>query len=271
MAIDRLIPAVARVAAASVIVATATLAGGCSDSPRVSPDLTAELRSMRESLEAVGDSADRLGADVQRQSRRMGDLLRRVDALDAQQAGAGSQVPTGQTGAAGAMTATAAAAETGPHPVDELATEIAEALATDDGRAAISAAARKVLAERASRQQDVFIRYSLNRFAEEASLSETQARDLRGVWDDVMADTRKLMRDRAPTAGMTANERAERIERISTGMRDLLVRRKERTRAILDNVQYALYEKRQDEIDAGLHGAPPAPPPLADGDDATRR
>ena len=54
-------------------------------------------------------------------------------------------------------------------------------------------------------------------------------------------------------------------------MQDLGRRREERMRSILDDAQFELYQKREKEIDAGLHGAPAGETRRAESDESSRR
>ncbi len=251
-----LVPALALAVAASVLVAATALSGCCSDTTTDGPDLGAELRALRKSLDASRDATARLSTEVQRQNRRLNDLSRRVTENGERRRMVGTPSAPAAPGHEGEAAAAGVGSDASA-PTSEIASEVAAVLASEDGRKVVAAAARGAIAERASRERDAFVAYSLSRFADEAGLSETQSREVRKVWDDVMADARKMMRDAAPKPGMTPEERAQKVQEISAGMRDLGTRRQEEMRSILDDTQWELYEKRQEDIDAGLHGAPP--------------
>lgn len=268
MIVRRLVPVIALFAASAVLVSAVSVVGGCSEAAPTGPDLSSELSAISSSLEASRESSERLATEVQRQGRRIGDLSRRVDELGAMSPVAAAHAPAEGTAGAAAMGNGAAP---GTVATDAVASEVAAVLASDDGRKVIAAAARGAIAESEVRQRDAFVAYSLAKFAEEARLSDTQARDVRKAWDDVMADARKLVRDAAPTPDMTPEERAEKVKLIGVGMRELGTRREEQMRAILDDAQYALYEQRQDDIDAGLHGRPPTERRTTEGDETPQR
>jgi hypothetical protein len=252
----RLIPTVAFGAAAAALVFVAATAGGCSEAPATDPALSGQLTEMREAIGAMHASTENVATDVKRQSRRIEDLSRRVAELGG---GRPDRVAVTAHAAPGASETTsefgmaAASAPSG----EELADEVATVLASKSGREAIAQAARGAVAESAARQRDGFVAYSLARFADEAKLSETQSKDVRKTWDDVMAKAREVMRDARPKPDMTPEERAESVTKIRTAMRDLGTMREERMRTILDDTQFELYKEREKEIDAGLHGAPP--------------
>ena len=252
----RLIPTVAFGVAAAALISVVAMVGGCSEASATDPALTGQLTEMREAIDAMRTSTENVATDVKRQSRRIEDLSRRVADLSGGRpdrvAAAAHAAPDDSASVAEAGV-DAAAAPMG----DELVNEVATVLASKSGREAIAQAARGAVAESAARQRDGFVAYSLARFAEEAKLSDTQSKDVRKTWDDVMAKAREVMRDARPKPDMTPEEKAESVTKIRTAMRDLGTMREERMRTILDDTQYELYKEREKEIDAGLHGAPP--------------
>ena len=258
----RLVPTLALLGAAA-------LSTGCSDASSSAPDLSAELVSLRDSIDASRDASQRLATEVQRQNRRIDDLSRRVAAMDARPS---HPVASGARGPASEAAEEAGAEAAGMSaPPSEIASGVAAVLASEDGKKVVAAAARGVVAESEARQRDTFVAYSLATFAEEAGLSETQSKDMRKAWDDVMAGARKIMSEAAPTADMTPEERAARVLKVRVGMQDLGRQREEAMRTILDSSQFELYEKRQKDIDAGLHGAPAGERTSSGPEESSRR
>jgi len=254
MTTRRLVPVFALTTATALLIAATTLASGCSEAPPEQQDLSAELRALSKSIEGSNDAVAELATEVKRQNRRIDGLSRRVGALG---------LTPAMTAAHGQATAGSSVEEidgalpaAGMPASGEIAKEVAAVLATEAGRKAVAAATRGAIAENNAKQRDTFVAYSLSSFAKEARLTETQNTDMRKVWGDVMDDARAMMRDAAPKKGMTPEERAESVQKIRTGMRDLGQQREERMRSILDDSQFELYKERQKEIDAGLHSAP---------------
>ncbi len=257
---SRLVASVAVLALASATIGSLALVGGCADAPPAAPDISGELSAIRESIEQNREPTERLALEMKRQNRRIDDLTRQVAQLNARSPAPAAGSPHGKHELGGATATTTV----GPHgdasafvdAAQPVATEVAAVLASADGRKVLEAAARGAVAESESRRRDGFVAYSLEKFAEEADLSERQRLDVREAWDGVMADARKLMRDAAPTKDMTEEQRSEAVRKIRSGMRKIGATREETMRGILDDSQFDLYMERQEEIDAGIHGAP---------------
>ena len=225
------------------------------------------LRS--EVAELRGDVAD-LRTELQRQERQIASLSRSRAV-----AGGGHGRARAGNAAAGQPTADgpdAIGSATAPDGTVDTASGDQETSATHDpalteraatalletevGRKAIQAATAAELARRQDKERRLAVSYQVGMFARNAGLDDRQTKDLQAIWKRSLDEGAALRATFAKIAQLPEAERERARDDAMETMRGLGRSRRENVADLLTPDQMEQYEKVDEEIVRGLHGAP---------------
>lgn len=241
------------------------LATACGDRGNADAASASEVAALRADVEGLVETNRAIQASLRSQALQMSRLEAKihegVSGPRASMHGVDQDVPP------------AGAAGTGSDPSSEVGSVVAEGvveeltpqainklLATEEGREAIRKATKSAVRSEARRARDVMVAYELGVFGRTAGLTDEQTKSIQAVWKDTITQVRQAMAKSQAASKGTPEEKARARAEVMQVMRDLGARRTERVRDLLDAEQFALYEKKEPEIDAALHGAPQRPP-----------
>jgi len=259
------------VAGLTLVIGSLGLAAGCGQGAGADGASKEDLAQLRQEVSELTAATRALSSAVKSQDLR----LARAENQRGRHVG-NAAAPHGDDGVAspasgvdGAVATAMAAGSAGPDGEALDSETVTELLATEEGRKAIQKAADSAARQEARRGRDTLVAYELRRFGVEAGLSEEQTKSLQGIWKDTLTGVREFMAKSRKAKSGTPDEQARARESMMQSMRDFGAKRTERVRALLDEDQFARYEKRAPDIDAALHGAPPRPA-RSMGDDGER-
>lgn len=248
----------------------ASFLAGCEEGGG-SEDLRKEVGELRADVQRLRKENEKLSSQVAAQVRRIdgltGDVSRvREIAVDVKSA------PAADEPAAGSAAAPSAPATSATGSVDEVA--IKRFLSTEEGRKAIDAA---IQAEREARDRERTSRTLdalVDRFAQEAALTDTQAarmKEILGRQAEAVRETWSGLRNLGPDATREQRE-AQRAATVAK-TQELRKAADDEVKALLSQTQFETYEKQADRLRAAMRGpgtvqAPGAP---AAGGNAGRR
>jgi len=156
-----------------------------------------------------------------------------VEALDIQNA-AGEAAPDGE-----AAMAEAAAMGGG---------DLAAALDTEDGRAAVEKAMQAIQQKRDGDRRERMVSGMIDRFAEQANLSPAQTEDMSRILGDSFKQIGDVWSNMRGGGDMSADERATLREDNMARMEEIRVASDDKVKAVLNVDQYSIYEEQAQRL-----------------------
>ncbi len=122
--------------------------------------------------------------------------------------------------------------------------ELAAALSTEDGRAAVEKAMSAIEAKRSSERRQRMVSGMVDRFAEQANLSPAQVVDMNRIVGDSFSKIGAVWSSMRGATNMSAEERTTLREDNMMKMEEIRTATSEEAKGVLDADQFAIYEEQ---------------------------
>lgn len=213
-------------------------AAACSDGAG-SPLADKEMADLRAQLRKVEGERDKLASRVDQTERRLAGL--QEDLLTVRKALATAPAADAAAAAAPAADASAAPAAA-PATAPGAAKDLADILATDDGRKVFESAMRAYEARRDEERSSRMAAGMVDAFAQKANLSPEQKEKLNAIVGRTMSEMQQLFRGMRD-GDVPAAERPARRQETVAKMEEIRSRTDDEVKGILDASQWDLYQQ----------------------------